>query len=634
MLVWVAAVSALTAGASGEQVSEPASTAAGRVATGSYHTCAILAGGSVRCWGYGASGQLGYGSTVSVGDDETPASVGPVDLGGHKAVAVSAGDVHSCALLDDGSVRCWGFGGDGRLGYGNSASVGGSPGSTPSKAGPVDLGAHKAVAVSAGSYHTCAILDDGSVRCWGFGAYGQLGYGNRNSLGATPATTPGRIGPVDLGAHTAVAISAGGRHTCAILDDGSVRCWGLAFNGQLGYGNTNDIGATPDTTPGEAGPVDLGPGRTAKAISAGFDHTCAVLDDGSVRCWGYGFNGALGYGNTQDVGATQTPGSVGPVDLGRGHRAVAISAGAKHTCAIIDDASVRCWGYGADGRLGYGNQNNVGDIMAPGSAGAVYLGSGRSAKAIGADGAHTCALLDNESVRCWGQGASGELGHCNTSNVGDTPATLPGRVGPVNLEPGDGGVRCAGPGPNPGGGGHGGGGHLIDQRLASALRAQAARARNLRTCLATARRTKRDRNAARSNCLKRYGRTPGRVTKLNARATSRTTIVLTFAAPGSDATTAPAARAYLIKQSTRPIRSIRELRRAQTLCHGRCHFKATAIGTRIKLTISHLHPHRTYYYTIAARDNVTGRLGPRSRTIQIRTAVAPHRSRQSHAGQA
>ena len=283
-----------------------------------------------------------------------------------------------------------------------------------------------------------------------------------------------------------------------------------------------------------------------------------------------------------------------------------------HTCAILDDASVRCWGNGADGRLGYGNQNNVGDIMAPGSAGAVDLGSGRTAVAISAGGAHTCALLDNDTVRCWGDGASGRLGYCNTSNVADTPATLPGNVGPVNLQPGDGGATCASPGPPLRGG------HHVDP-----LRLQALRAHALHHCLAAAgarrRRSDRQRARARRGCLERYGRTPGRVTSLHARAISPTTVVLTFAAPGSDGAKAPAARTYLIKQSPHPIHGARDFLAAHALCHGDCRFNVTTVATKIKLTITHLRPHATYYYAIAAHDNVTGRIGPRSQTVPVRT---------------
>lgn len=165
LLLLAVGLSVLPGAAVAEQASEPGSPAAGQLDVGLYHSCALLAGGQVRCWGFNSSGQLGYGSTSTVGATQTPASVGPVDLGaGRSATEVSAGDVHTCALLDNGTVLCWGFGGDGRLGYGNTSNIGDKQ--TPGSVGPVSLGG-AAKAITAGGAHTCAILNDGSVRCWG-----------------------------------------------------------------------------------------------------------------------------------------------------------------------------------------------------------------------------------------------------------------------------------------------------------------------------------------------------------------------------------------------------------------------------------------------------------------------------------
>ncbi len=454
--VWATALGALLAvstmvsllpdGAAAEQASQPSSVAAGGLDVGKYHSCALLPGGDMRCWGYGGDGSLGYANTTTIGDNETPAAAGPVDLGdGRTAAAVSAGAVHTCALVDEiDAVLCWGFGGDGRLGYANTNSVGKSE--APGAVGPVDLGPGRtAKAISAGRAHTCAVLDGGDVRCWGFGFDGRLGYAtnvpeDNNSIGDDE--TPGSIGPVKLGqGRTAAAITAGDSHTCAVLDDGNVRCWGFGGNGQLGYGNTDNVG--DDETPDTVGPVKLGSGRTAVAIAAGDVHTCAVLDDGNVRCWGFGGNGRLGYGNTNAIGDDETPDTVAPVDLG-GRTAKAITAGANHTCAVLDDGSVRCWGFARKGQLGYGNTQDIGDNETPGSAGPVNLGAGRTAVAISASGDHTCARLDNGSVRCWGDGVNGELGYCASHIIGDDET--PESVGPVDLGVPDApGARCAPP---------------------------------------------------------------------------------------------------------------------------------------------------------------------------------------------
>ncbi len=652
-LAVVAVAGAVPVGAAAEQASQPLVAAAGGLDVGRYHVCALLGTtAGVRCWGYGGDGALGYASTTTIGDDETPAAAGPVDLGGgHTARAIAAGAFHTCGLLDDASVRCWGYGGDGRLGYANTISIGDDE--PPGAAGAVNLGGGTAIAITAGEAHTCALMYGGSVRCWGFGDAGRLGYGNTTSIGDDE--TPGTVAPVDLGGRTAVAISAGDAHTCALMDDGSVRCWGFGGNGRLGYGNTTTIG--DDESPGTVAPVDLG-GRPAVAISAGDAHTCALMDDGSVRCWGFGGNGRLGYANTTSIGDNETPNAVGPVDLGSRRTAVAISAGAYHTCAVLDNGTVRCWGYGGNGRLGYANTTTIGDNETPGSVGPVDLGAGRTAVAISAGFDTTCARLDNGTVRCWGNGANGILGYCNTTTIGDNET--PGSVGPVHLEPGDGGAGCStAPSPSsPPPSSAPPSSPLLSPGVApvapsspagfpigrsdAGLAAQQLRARALRRCFQRAsgraraqrhrarrlaaparaiarRRIARRLRAGRGHCLGVYGRTPGSVGTLVARATGPHAIGLEFTAVGTDHHDPPAARAYLIKQSLRPIVTQRDFRAAHALCHAKCTFDVSRVGEAITQAVTDLDRGRTYYYAVAARDNVSARLGPRSPTVSART---------------
>ena len=640
----------MPAGSAAEEASQPLpptppAAGAGELDAGRNHTCALVAGTGLRCWGYGGDGELGYGNTQTIGDDETAGSAGPVNFGpGRSVVAISAGHHHSCARLDDGSVRCWGFGREGELGTGNNDIIAVGDDETLADLPAVNLGAGRtAVAISAGGTHSCAILDGGDVRCWGYGFYGALGYGGDvtnpdGSVHPDPVgddEPPASAGPVALGAGlTAVAISAGGYHTCAILTDGIVKCWGYGLYGQLGYGNTANVG-DPSTAP----PVNLGGNRKAVAISAGELHTCALLNDASVRCWGLGTGGRLGGGDPQTVGDNETPGEVPPVNLGGD--ALAISAGDSHSCALLTGGAVRCWGINDAGQLGYANTTHLGDNEAPGSVGPVDLGTGRHAAAVSAGGRHTCVRLDNADVVCWGYGANGRLGYCNERNVGDneTPAAI-GSV-PVDLAvrapstayPGC--VRPAAGRPSSPGGAGG--------DTTSPLAAQAARRRAFRSCLRRAarhagrelrrarrsagrtrarlmRHIRRHRAAKRRACVRRHGRTPGAVTGLSARAASRTTIVLRFKAAGTHGSRPPAARSYVVKQSRRPIRSARAFRRAQTLCRGRCRFPASiGVGGQLEVTVEDLRPRTTYYYAVAARDNVSRRLGPRSRSVGVRT---------------
>jgi alpha-tubulin suppressor-like RCC1 family protein len=361
-----------------------------RLALGMAHTCLISGEGGVHCFGYHLRA-------------DTSVDLGP----GRRAAALAAGDFHTCAILaagtpDAGSVRCWGENRFGQLGYGRTDAV---TAAEAAAAGPVDLGSGRtARALAAGSNFTCALLDDGDVRCWGGNSSGQLGLGNTTSVGddETPATVP----PVDLGAGgRAVAIAAGGFHACAVLDTGDLSCWGGNGTGELGHGDTAAVGAMD--LPADHAPVRLGAGRTAAAVEAGLGTTCAILETGDVRCWGYGGQGALGQGYDESIGDDESPASVPAVRLGEGRRAVALALGAYHSCALLDDGTVRCWGPNGRGELGYGNTIPIGDAATPDQAGPVAL-DGRAVE-IAAGGYHTCALLESGALSCWGPDDIGPL---------------------------------------------------------------------------------------------------------------------------------------------------------------------------------------------------------------------------------
>jgi alpha-tubulin suppressor-like RCC1 family protein len=377
-----------------------------RLASGYEHTCAVLSTGAVRCWGRGDYGRLGYGNKSTIGDTETPASAGDVNVGG-TVLQIAAGESHTCALLSTGTVRCWGRGDYGQLGYSNSSNIGANE--TPASAGDVNVGG-TVLQIAAGRFHTCALLSTGAVRCWGDGRYGQLGYGNTSDIG--DSETPASAGDVNIGG-TVIQIAAGSFHTCTLLSTGAVRCWGYASYGQLGYGSTSTIGDSE--TPASAGDVNVG--GTVLQIAAGGLHTCALLSTGAVRCWGAGSYGRLGYGNTSTIGDSETPASAGDVNVGGA--VTQIAAGTYHTCALLSTGAVRCWGRGDYGQLGYGNTSTIGDDEdeTPASAGDVNVGG--TVIQIAAGNYHTCALLSTGAVRCWGDGRYGRLGYGNTSNVGD-----------------------------------------------------------------------------------------------------------------------------------------------------------------------------------------------------------------------
>ena len=367
-----------------------------KMATGNAQSCGILANGSLMCWGGGDQwGAQGNGPSSNA-NLHSPSWV---DLGtGLTADSVAYGNHFGCAILNDGSLKCWGKNAYGQVG----------DGTTTNKHSPVAIGlgtGRTAEAVAVHNAHTCVILDDGSVKCWGEDAYGELG----NGAGVTDSTSPPST-TVDLGTgRTAVALDVGADHTCAVLDNGSLTCWGRDHTGQLGNGAA--------ITANQHNPVfvDLGTGRTAIAVVTGNAHTCAILDDGSLKCWGDDQYGQLGNG-----AITGNQPSPVLVDLGTDRTAVAVAAGNRNTCAILDDGSVKCWGEDSQGQLGNGASTTANQP----SPVSVDLGTGRTAVAIDIFGHHTCAILDDASMKCWGLDAAGNVGNGNSATTNYHTPTL------------------------------------------------------------------------------------------------------------------------------------------------------------------------------------------------------------------
>ena len=435
-------VPAAPGGADGNEASG-APVAARSLTAGGLHACEVSSGGAVRCWGANDQGQLGLGDSANRGDgpNEMSGNLPAVALGtGRTATAISAGASHTCALLDDASVKCWGANGSGQLGLGDIAPRGDGPNEMGDSLPAVSLGAGRtATAVSSGSTHSCALLDDGTVKCWGSGAFGALGQGTVFARGDGPNEMGDNLPAVSLGTgRTATAISAGAGFTCALLDDASVKCWGSNFSGELGLGdaaNRGDVsGEMGDALPA----VDLGAGRTATAITTGANHTCAVLDNASVKCWGLNNLGQLGAGDTSGRG--DNPNEMGDfnggVDLGPGLTATAVSAGSSHTCALLNNARVKCWGAGFFGALGGFDASNRGDgLMEMGEfLLAVDVGTDRTVTAVTTGHDFTCARLDNGAVKCWGNNSSGSSGLGDTTNRGDNINEMGNNLAPVFLE--------------------------------------------------------------------------------------------------------------------------------------------------------------------------------------------------------
>jgi alpha-tubulin suppressor-like RCC1 family protein len=314
---------------------------------------------------------------------------------------LALGTSHSCVVMADAALRCFGDSSYGQLGLGAIREVGATTSTTGNfrsvAAAPATALGAGVRQVVAGGEHTCALLTTGAVQCWGYGAFGRLGYGDETNRGTADSHMGVNLPAVALGAgRTATAIAAGAAHTCALLDNAVVKCWGDNVEGQLGLGDRDSRGDGPGEM-GDALPaVAFATGRSAIAIAAGGNHTCAILDNDALVCWGANDVGQLGQGSTARLGDNESVATIAAVPVG-GVRAVAL--GDAHTCVITTAAAMKCFGSGGNGRLGTDATDNRGDASGEVAAlPAIFLGAARSVRAVAAGGSHSCALLDDASV--------------------------------------------------------------------------------------------------------------------------------------------------------------------------------------------------------------------------------------------
>lgn len=294
------------------------------IGVGIQHNCVLSMSGGVQCWGDGANGVLGRGSNT---DSWSPVPVTGLTAG---VIQISVGTAHSCAVTSGNGLKCWGNGSYGRLGDGTTSQR-----STPVEVFPSGSGV---IAVSLGDVSSCALFSGGSVKCWGRNSSGQLGTGDLvNALSPTvvPDLTSGVIA-ISVGENN--TLSGLASHACALLTGGVVKCWGDNSAGQIGDGTT-----TQRLTPTSV----IGLPSAAVGISAGAKHTCAVLDSGAVYCWGLNASQQLGDGTT-------TPRSSPTQVIGLTSGVAAVAAGSFHSCAVMVDSAVKCWGDNVHGQIGDG----------------------------------------------------------------------------------------------------------------------------------------------------------------------------------------------------------------------------------------------------------------------------------------
>jgi len=364
-------------------------TTATSISAGSYYTCMRTTTGAAQCFGQNNYGQLGDNTNTN-----RATAVGVTGLSSGVA-SVSTGGWHSCAVMDSGSVKCWGRNDWGNLGNGT----------TSTSYTPVDVSGLNATAVKVVTtqYSSCALTTAGGVKCWGYGGWGLIGDGTGSS----------RTTPVDVSGMTSgvIALAAGGQHMCAVKNTGALLCWGWNGYGQLGDSSNSDRYEPSDVTGLDSGVV---------AVAPGMYHTCASLATGAVKCWGYNGDGQLGSNNWN---GTNAPVSV----FAMTDATTSISSGERHTCVVRTTGALSCWGDSYNG-LGDGTSARSNVPLSISS-----LGTTVRLVSAGLAGWHTCVLTADGTAKCWGRNSEGQLGDSSTTQR-LSPTNIGGIVAPqINI---------------------------------------------------------------------------------------------------------------------------------------------------------------------------------------------------------
>ena len=354
----------------------------GRIAAGDKHTCAIAVDDTIWCWGDNTYSQLGSSAFT---DEFSWTPMKTTALPGSRiAKRIVAGANHTCVLATDGTVWCWGYNGYGSVGV---------IGSNQPDPVQVTLGG-TATMIAAGGFTTCAVLSENSLQCWGRNNKGQLGNGTSGSTGvSTPVYTssvPSTVAHIEIGA----------THSCAISVAGAAWCWGEFTNGRLGTTASSDA-ETPTATAFLGG--------LASEISAGGAHTCALLTNGTITCFGNNNTGQLGQ-------AITTASSSTPIVVTLVATATHVSVGKQFTCALLSTAVVHCFGDDAKGQLGFGTSGSFRETPA------AVTGLTGTVVDVVAGTSHACAVMSTGQVRCWGLNDQGQLGIGSQSNVSTATA--------------------------------------------------------------------------------------------------------------------------------------------------------------------------------------------------------------------
>lgn len=388
--LFVVVISPVRAGTSTTSGLAPSDREFTRLVVGDGHTCVLLHVGSVRCWGDNTYGQLGVPTIASSKVPVTVSSFGSDRF----AVELAAGKNHTCALLNDASISCWGHNGYGSLGV---VSAGGYL--------PQNIAAEKFKTITAGGFNTCAISTSQVIFCWGRNNLKQVGKPTQTSSVTSPQSLshPSSV-------EGFVSISTGESQTCAIATVGSSWCWGSNSDGQLGNGELS-------TSSDPVATYLLPSMQKVTMIESGGSHSCLLTTQANLICWGLNDVG--------QVGDTQSDTGTLPYYL-EDAKFMKVATGTRHTCGLKNESTIVCWGDNEMAQLG---NNSTFSSSVPV---AVQLPEGATAREIAAGDSHTCALLDNDDVMCWGSNSKGKLGDGST-----TQRLVPTKVVQLHVAPGE-----------------------------------------------------------------------------------------------------------------------------------------------------------------------------------------------------
>ena len=403
-----------------------------------FSQCALFSNQQMKCWGWNTYGQLGQGTSTTIGDLPNQMGTNLSFVNMTQISRVSGGYASVCTLSLDFNVKCFGYGLYGQLGYGNTDNLGDSVGEIEIlKIVEFGTGVIPRDVVS-GFLARCIISMSNDVKCWGYNNIGQLGLGSTNYMGNEVFEMGDYLPFVDLGTGLkASQVQFGETHVCSLMTIGGMKCWGQNNRGQLGledvYARGDDLVEMGDNLPF----LNLGSGVVISSLASASSFNCVLFDNSQLKCFGSNSYGQLGYGYTPDRGdgINEMGDNLQFLNMGTGRIVIDFDLGIGFCCAILDDFSTKCWGLNSFGQLGYGDMsdrgndaNEMGDYLE-----VVDLGNGKTAETINLGDFHSCAVLNDNSMKCWGRNNYGQLGQGHTNTTGDDPGEMGNSLPSIEL---------------------------------------------------------------------------------------------------------------------------------------------------------------------------------------------------------